>query len=262
MPNLQVYRDYGDELDKRLRPKTYPLALKLLRNERDIPEGAQRPKKNLGYQLSLCQTFQISRREGKTMAMLKEDHWCFEPVVGFGLGEPPDYFMQGNNRYPKDVATQEAGRHYAEQFPKLEPGKYIGITSAPLRVTPFEPDIVMIYCDAAQLSLLLLGREYRDGYNLNCNISGHAACVYGVVPALLKGECQVSVPCRGDHYRAMAGDEEMIFSVPRQRLDDLMTGLRYIDATGSRLPSGYTVCPEYPLIESYKIIGKMMGYIK
>jgi uncharacterized protein (DUF169 family) len=194
--------------------------------------------------------------------MVKEDHWCFEPVVGLGLGEPPAYFMEGHNRYPKDVATLEAGKHYADEFPRLKVGQYVGMASAPLKSTNFEPDVVMVYCDASQLCLLLLGREYKDGYNLKCEISGHAACVYGVVPAIKTGECQVAVPCRGDHYRAMAGDEEMIFTVPRGKLEDLMLGLRAIEKTGSRLPVGYSFLPEYPLPESYKKIGQMMGYIK
>ena len=262
MANLKVYQEYGEELDRRLRLKTFPLALKMLKKEEDIPEGAKRPQKDFGHHFSLCQVFQISRREGKVMAMLKEDHWCFEPVVGYGLGEPPDDFMQGHNRYPRDVATPEAGKHYAQEFPRLEAGKYIGIASAPLRATNFEPDIVLIYCDSAQLCLLLLGREYKEGYNLKCSISGHAACVYGVVPALQTGECQVAVPCRGDHYRAMAGDEEMIFTVPKEKLEDLMLGLRRIETTGSKLPAGYSFRPEYPLLDSYKKIGEKMGYIK
>jgi len=83
-----------------------------------------------------------------------------------------------------------------------------------------------------------------------------------VVPALQSGEYQVAVPCRGDHYRAMAGDEEMIFTVPKKKLEDLMLGLRRIEATGSKLPVGYSFRPEYPLLESYKKIGEMMGYIK
>ena len=262
MEKYKVYEEYGEELERRLRLKTFPLALKMLEKEKDVPEGALRPLKGIGQQLSLCQVLQMSRREGKIMAMLKEDHWCFEPVVGYGLGEPPDYFMAGHNRYPRDVATLEAGKHYAEEFPRLEVGKYVGIASAPLKATNFEPDIVMIYCDSAQLCLLLLGREYKEGYNLKCAISGHAACVYGVVPALQSGECQVGVPCRGDHYRAMAGDEEMIFTVPKKKLEDLMVGLRRIEATGSKLPVGYSVRPEYPLPEAYAKIGKMMGYIK
>ena len=102
----------------------------------------------------------------------------------------------------------------------------------------------------------------KEGNNLECSLSGHAACVYGVIPAVQSGECQVAVPCRGDHYRAMAGDDEMIFTVPRGKLEDLMLGLRCIEATGSKLPQGYALLPEYPLQEAYKKTAKMMGYIK
>ena len=260
MAELKTYQEYGEELERRLRLKTFPLALKLLEREQDIPVGAKRPLKDFGQHLSLCQVFQMSRREGRTVAMLKEDHWCCEPVIGYGLGEPPEYFLQGHNRYPRDVATLEAGRHYAEEFPRFEVGKYVGMASAPLRTTSFEPDLVMVYCDSSQLCLLLLGREYKEGYNLKCEISGHAACVYGVIPAMRTGECQVAVPCRGDHYRAMAGDEEMIFTVPTLKLEDLMLGLRSIEKTGSKLPTGYSFRPEYPLPEGYKKIAQMMGY--
>lgn len=261
MADLSMYREYGEELERRLRLKTYPLAVKVLQREEDVPQGAQRPRRDLGHHLSLCQAFQLSRREGTTMAMLKEDMWCPEPVIGYGLVEPPAYFLEGNNRFPKDVATLEAGRHYAEDLPRLETGKYIGVVSAPLGKTGFEPDVVMVYCDSTQLSLLLLGREYRDGHDLKCAISSHAACIYGVVPPLQRGECQVAIPCRGDRYRAMAGDDEMVFTTPRVKLADLMAGLRHLETTGSRLPRGYTLMPEYPLLESYDKMAKMMGYL-
>jgi uncharacterized protein (DUF169 family) len=262
MTDIRIYQEYGEELERRVRLKTFPIALKMLEKEKDIPEGAKRPVKDLGHQYSLCQVLQMARRNGSTIAMLKEDHWCFEPVVGYGMGEPPAYFLEGHNRHPRDVKTLEAGKHYAEQFPRLKVGKYVAIAIAPLRATNFEPDAVMIYCDSAQLCLLMLARENKEGYNLKCALSSHAACVYGMVPALQSGECQVAIPCRGDHYRAMAGDEEMIFTVPRGKLDDLMEGLRYVEKTGSKLPQGYTVLPEHPVHESYRKIGEMMGYIK
>lgn len=261
MTELEVYRGYGDELERRLRLKTFPLALKLLENEGDVPDGAQRPLRDFGHHLSLCQAFQISRREGTVLAMLKEDNWCPEPVIGYGLGEPPKYFLEGHNRFPKDVETLEAGSHYAQQFPRLEVGRYVGVAFAPLKTSDFKPDFVMIYCDSVQLSMLLLAREYRDGYHLECSLSSHAACVYGVVPAAQSGECQVAIPCRGDHYRAMAGDDEIIFTIPKGKLEDLMAGLNYVNSTGSKLPKGYTLCPEYPLLESYEKIAKMMGYL-
>ncbi len=261
MADLELYRRYGDELERQLRLKTFPLALKLLKDQSDIPDGAKRPLRDFGHHLSLCQAYQISRRDGVAIAMLKEDNWCPEPVIGYGLGEPPQYFLDGHNRYPHDVENLEAGSHYARQLPRLDVGRYVGVVSASLTTTGFEPDLVTIYCDSSQLNLLLLAREYKEGYDLKCALSSHAACVYGVIPAAQSGECQVAVPCRGDHYRGMAGDGEMIFTVPRARLGDLMAGIKYVNSSGSRLPKAYPMSPEYPQRESYKKIAKMMGYL-
>lgn len=259
--DLEKTHKNAEDLFKMARLRAYPFAVKMIKDTSDIPEGTLRPLRDLGVHMDLCQGFAITRWEGKHVAMLKEDMWCFEPVVGYGLGEPPKYFLEGHNRFPKDVETLEAGSHYAQQFPRLEVGRYVGVAFAPLKTSNFKPDFVMIYCDSVQLSMLLLAREYRDGYHLECSLSSHAACVYGVVPAAQSGECQVAIPCRGDHYRAMAGDDEIIFTIPKGKLEDLMAGLNYVNSTGSKLPKGYTLCPEYPLLESYEKIAKMMGYL-
>jgi uncharacterized protein (DUF169 family) len=260
MTKQSVWNEYGEELERRIRLKTYPLALKLLEKEEDIPEGAHRPMRDFGYHLSQCQSYQLSRREGMTMAMLAKDNWCFEPVAGYGLMRPPQYFFDGYNRYPKDTDTLEAGKHYAQEFPMLEAGKYIGVVSAPLSSASFDPDLVMIYCDSTQLSLLLRGRECKDGHGLKVALTSHAACVFAVVPVILTGECYVALPCRGDRYNAMAGDDEMIFTIPKQKLKDLLAGLRYVEKTDSKLPKGYKLLPEYPMPEAYEKIAQMMGY--
>lgn len=261
MTALSTYQQYGEELERRLRLKTYPLAIRLLREGEEVPDGLTRPMRDLGHHLSLCQGFQISRRDGTPMAMLLEDMWCPEPVMGFGLQEPPEYFMEGNNRYPRDVSSPEAGRVYAEELPKLPMGLYTGVLSAPLITTPFEPDVVTFYCLPAQLSMLLLGREYKDGHNLTCDVSSHAACVYGIVPTLLNGRSQIGLPCRGDRYAAMAEDDEMILTMTTQEVGELVTALRYLETTGSVFPKGYRLQYEYPLPKPYQKMVDLMGYV-
>jgi len=259
---LSTYHKYADELERRLRLKSFPIAIRLLRVGEEPPERLVRPKRDLGYHLSLCQAFEISRRDGTPMAVLREDMWCPEPVIGFGLQEAPEFFMEGNNRYPRDVSCPEAGRVYAEELPRLPMGLYSGVLSAPLHSTPFEPEVITIYCIPAQLSTLLLAHEYKTGHNLNCDLSSHAACVYGIVPVLLNNRAQVAIPCRGDRYSAMAEDDEMLLSVTPQELDELMTALRYLETTGTRYPQGYRLRFEYPLPKAYKSMADMMGYLE
>jgi uncharacterized protein (DUF169 family) len=257
----RMHADAGD-LERYLRLQTYPLAIKLLRAESDIPAEAKRPKRDDGCQYNLCQAFALSRRNGYTIAMLTEDMYCFEPVIGYGMGEPPEEFLNGENRYPADVETQEAGRRYAEQFPRLNTGEYVGVLVAPLATAGFEPDAVTIYCDSSQLVVLLMAGEYKTGENLPTALSGHAACVYGVVPAVKDGAYQVAVPCRGDHITAMAGDSEMIFTVPMAKFSEFMLGMRAImGGVGklTRLPMIHEMKPGAVQPESYFRMAELMG---
>ena len=254
---LSKYNEYGKRIVKHIWPSSHPLAVKMLEDRDEVPEGAKRPTVDYGKCLSTCQVFSLSRKYGECVAQLFEDMWCPEPVIGFGLAEPPQYFLDGNNRYPDGVASLEAGANWAREFPRLETGKYVGIVSAPLTTASFEPDVAVIYCNSAQLTRLLLGIAYNDGRDVATVLGGHAACVYAVVPTLLTGKCQAAAPCRGDRGRAGAQDDELIFSVPKERIEDLAFGLEQ-KGTGS-LPTGFSMAPEYDLSPSYAEMARQMG---
>jgi len=252
MTKMSVLNNYGEELERLLRLKTYPLAIKLLENERDIPAGSQRPLKDLEKHIALCQAFSMARRDGMHITMLKEDNWCFLPVIGCGLAEIPPYFLEGNSYYPRTVQTQELAKIQAQNFPHLETGKYIGITLAPLKTANFEPDLLMIYCDSAQLTLLLKSVQYNSTKEaLTCKLSANAVCVYAIVPVIQDGDYQVTPPCPGDRHRAMAQDDELVFTAPTEKLDDLMFAMRYQHDHGFGLGAGLTLMPEYKLFEPY-----------
>ena len=62
MGHYEIFHEYGDELERRIRPRTFPLAVKLLESEAGIPKGTQRPLTDLGYPIALCQDYALSRR--------------------------------------------------------------------------------------------------------------------------------------------------------------------------------------------------------
>jgi uncharacterized protein (DUF169 family) len=256
---LSALHGYAEELERRLRLKTFPIAVKMLEKEGDIPAGATRPKRDLGFHLATCQGFSMSRREGTHIAMLKEDMWCSESVIGLGLAQPPQYFFDGYSRYPEDNASLEAGMTWAREFPRFEAGKYVGIVSSPLATANFEPDVIIVYCDSTQLKVLLSAAAWKEGHELTCTVSGKGACVYAVVPVMQHGRCQVTTPCGGDKRLAMSQDDEMIFAAPQAKVEELLVALRELEKYVLRLPFRYVMMPEYKLRESYVKIGKMMG---
>jgi len=256
---LSIVQKHGKNIEEYLKLETSIIALKLLKRKEDIPLHTKRPKKDVGYRLSLCQGLGITRREKTPISLLKEDMWCVEPVIGLGLAEPPKYFLEGNNRYPLTASTLDAGKTWAQSFPRFEAGKYIGVSFAPLNETTFIPDLIILYCTPAQLTQIMVTVNWIDGKDINCLISGHAACVYSIVTPMKNNNFQISVPCMGDRTKGMTQNNELIFSFPLNKLADLNEGLENLSKTGQELPVKFSIQPEYKLKESYIEIGKLMG---
>jgi uncharacterized protein (DUF169 family) len=260
MTTLKEYNSYGEELEKVLLLRTSPIAVKMLEREEDIPEEAIRPKRDRGYHLAQCQAFAMSRRQKATVALLKEDHWCWAPLIGYGLVEVPEFCSSGDVYFPHFVESREAAKSLAKVFPCLEYGKYIGIVSAPLKTASFEPDLVLIYSNTAQLRTILLAVKYKEGALVTSEFDPIDSCVFSTVPVLLTGEYRITFPDPGEYERAMTGEDQVIFSVPGSKVETLIQGLRHFE----EIKLGYTdlamvMQPDFPQPPFYKMLFEMWG---
>ncbi len=259
MEDLRVLHEFGQELEKKLRLQTFPLAVKVLKREDEIPSGAFRPMRDSGRHLATCQGLALSRREGILVAQTKTDMWCPEGVIGLGLAEPPPFYLEGHHRFPQSVESLEAGSVWARECPRLDFGQYAGILSAPLTEARFLPDVIVVYCDTHQLGTLLLAASSKTGHEVTCTVSSKGACVYSIVPPLKNQGYQVTVPCPGDRRYAMAARDEMIFSLHIGKMPEFLSSLLYLDQHAYRLPLRCIMHPEADLPKNYVELGKMIG---
>jgi len=259
MFSLKEMQQQAEQLEDLLRLQSLPLGIKMLKSEAQIPKEAQRPVKDMGCHLNFCQALSLSRRNGLTIAQTMGDMWCFEPVVGFGFAKPPKRFLDGYNRYPASARSLEAGATWAKNMPRFEHGRYCGIVVAPLKMTAFEPDIVVVYGAPAKMTQIMLAKNWLDGKDITTVLSSHAACVYYVVPPIRENRWCMSIPCGGDLRRAACEDYNMIFSAPAEVLPDLLNGLEAMKKEGFGLPLQLTPSIEYPLQERYIEIANSMG---
>lgn len=219
---------YGSDLLNMLVLRTYPIAIKMLKDESEIPEGAVRPRKDTGEHYAACQAFGIVRRRGTALAMFIEDHWCFEPIIAYGMVEPPKDFMEGSGS-AFFVENKEGARQRSNEIAILPYGEYAGMVLAPLHKANFAPDLTMIYYNASQLRHMLFALMFKNGYRVTSTLDPIWSCVHSVVPSLLSGDCEVTVPDAGDFERAATGDDEMIFTVPAGRMKELMDGVYHYE---------------------------------
>jgi len=228
---VETMNAYGSDLLNMLVLRTYPIAIKMLKNESEIPQGAVRPKRDLKTHYAACQAFGIVRRRGTTLAMFLEDHWCFEPIIGYGLVEPPKDFLEGSGS-AFFVESKEGAKQRSREIALLPQGKYAGMVLGPLHKANFSPDLTMIYCNASQLRHMLFSYMLKNGRRVTSTLDPIWSCVHSIVPSLLKGTCEVTVPDPGDFERSSAGDDEMIFTVPAGNMKEFMDGVYHYEKRG------------------------------
>jgi uncharacterized protein (DUF169 family) len=248
MTKLQEMNDYGEELERLMLFRTSPIAVKMLQSESDIPGGAIRPKKDRGYHLAQCQAFTMSRRQGVTVAMLKEDNWCWGSLLAYGLIDPK--IGEKYNELKNDL----------KKIPLLEYGKYVGIVSTPLKTTNFGPDVVMIYCNPAQLRSILHALSFINEGLVTSAFYPIASCAFSVVPSL-SGDYYITLPDPGEYGRAMAAEDEIIFSVPKDKLKGMVTQLKRFDEMkmGYRYDPFLEISPNFPRPDFYKRLYRECG---
>ena len=248
MASLKEFNRYGEEIERLMLLRTSPIAVKMLETESDIPEGAVRPKRDRGYHLAQCQAFSLSRRQGNTVAMLKDDNWCWGGLFAYGLVDPSlaDQFPELKDEVKK--------------IPLIEFGKYIGIASAPLKASSFVPDIALIYSNTAQLNGMLHALSFKGEGKIDSPLYAIASCAFSVVPALGGRYC-VTLPDPGELGRALAGEDEIIFSMPADKVEGLVSQLTMFAERklGYRHHAFLEMQPDFARPEFYKNLFRKCG---
>ena len=81
----------------------------------------------------------------------------------------------------------------------------------------------MIYSNTAQLVNLLLAVKYMAGGLIPSEFDPIDSCVYSTVPVFLNGKYRITLPDPGEYVRALAGEDEIIYSLPADKVELLIT---------------------------------------
>ena len=208
-----------DAINQYVRPQTFPVALKLCQSDDDLPEKVRMPLRDLGYPIALCQATALTRRFGWTMALGKEDQCCIGGANAMG-------FESGSEGGPVGEDKQ------------LEPGKFKYHLTATLDRADFEPDVIVIYGNSAQIMRLVQSATGGPGGEgtLNAVATGFGDCGDIVARTVINDECQFILPSGGDRVWGSTQDHEVIFTMPKSKFDVVAQGLENTHKMGFRYP--------------------------
>jgi uncharacterized protein (DUF169 family) len=181
--------------------------------------------------------------------MLKEDHWCWGAIMAYGLVD-----QRIAEQFPE--ISEEV-----KKIPLIKHGRYVGIVSAPLRDATYVPDMVIIYSNVAQLNNMLHSLSFAGEGKVSTPLYPIASCSMSVVPTL-SGEYAVTIPDPGELGRGLAGEDEIIFTLPTAKVKLLVEQLRMFRDNmhwGYKDHAFMEICPDFPRPEFYKRLFRACG---
>ena len=224
-------------LEGLLRLKTFPVAFKLLEDPEELTKNKW--VRRFDRKMALCQLITIVRTFDWTVGATGEDllPMCASVI---GLAELPAEAKDGTFRSLVWCKTKEDGKKYEDSIPRIPMGKYQAVILAPLVYEPFEPDIVLIYGNPAQMILIINAIQFEDYERLEFFCVGETSCADAIAQCYLSGKPSLTIPCYGERRYGHAQDDEMVIALPPRIIEKVERNLQELYARGIRYPISYS----------------------
>lgn len=219
--SLEEWRNIGEDIYNRLRPPTYPVAIKYIKDASDIPAEAVRP--SLGNQKwSICQAFTYARRWGWSTAITAEENFCVPASAMHKWVKVSDEdFIESQVRqgWHMNEAAERVRFDFAQKAfvgdNAVKAAQYCGLVCSPLHKTLVEPDTVLIFGDGTHLTHLIHALCYDYQAPVMSAFEGFGeSCMKGGLLPFVTGRPQIVIPGMGDRAFAGIGDHEIGIGLP------------------------------------------------
>jgi uncharacterized protein (DUF169 family) len=243
-----MLKKLDEALTRYIRPASFPLAVRMVREDDEISERTRRPYRDMKIRVAVCQTFSIARRYGWQIAAGKDDINCPLALTAFGFEKELEIYTRGEMCAGMFTETRQAGARTESEVPKFSFGEYKYILAAPISRADFQPQIYLIYGNGAQMMRLLTAVLYKRGGYLTSKFSGRLDCADICIETKKSGHPQLILPCYGDRVFGQTQDDEMAMSFPVGIEEELISGLEGTHKGGIRypVPSFLRYTPAYP----------------
>ncbi len=250
-------------LERLLRLRSFPVALKMLPRKEDLAAVPflRRPQ----HKMTLCQLISLARNFDWTVGADADDFVFGTCPSILGLSPVPPHQLDGTFRSIVWVQTKQDGRRYEEAIARLPLYKYQAVTLAPLVYKPFEPDLVLIYANPAQMILLINALQFEAYEVMHFSCVGESSCSDAIARCFLEGEPRLSIPCYGERRYGHAQDDELVMALPAGSMVKALKGLEALYRRGVRYPISFAgaesdISGSFPV--SYQSLESMLAKVR
>lgn len=231
---MTEWREITRELEGLLKLKTFPIAYKKLD---DAAEMENIPKvRRLDRFYTFCQLPGLVRSRGWTVGITADDNINSRCARLHGLDEATEESMAQESATLSTTWFKDPEQAMEQQklYPRIPKGE--AVVMAPLASGKFDPDVVLIYGNPAQLMMALCGLQKIQFERYEFFFIGEGACADSLGQCYTTGKPALALPCFGERRFGEVLDEELVLALPPAMVQTAIDGLKKLSAVGLRMP--------------------------
>jgi uncharacterized protein (DUF169 family) len=235
------------DMERLLRLKTSPIAYKRLEKAAEldkIPEVMP-----LGRRASFCQVPAMVRTMGLTIAATRDNFGerCAR-INGLAPTTEKQLAWEADSFATTWFANVAEARKQMAAYPLVPPGE--AIVLAPLASGKFEPDVILIYANPAQMMLLMNGLQFKDYERFQFFFIGEGSCADGLAQCYTTGKPALAIPCMGERAFGAVAEDELVMALPPGMMAKAVEGLQALKERGIGYPINYLgpLCDPSPVL--------------
>lgn len=245
---MSNWTDWGMELENLLRLRTRIISYKRLGGAAELDRilGVHRVQ----HGLTFCQVPDMVRVHGLTIGLTNDGKMGDRCMSFCGL---VDYTNEKMYESAATLATTWFGspeeslqqQRDCYRIPATE-----AIVLAPLAEGKFDPDVILIYANAAQIMMTMCGLQKQKYERIWSSFVSEGNCGNSLAQCFVTGKPALSMASYGERCFGQVLDDELILALPPSYMERTILGLKKLAMKGLKYPIRFMGAEHSPTNEA------------
>jgi uncharacterized protein (DUF169 family) len=231
---MDGWKEKSAALTSMLHLRSEPIAFRRLEKAGDL-DNIERVYR-VDHFFTFCQAQFMARISQLTVGITKGDKLNARCSRLFGLREATDESMNAEAASLSTTWFPSPDEALIQQkdTPRIPVGG--AIVLAPLKQEKFEPEVVLIYGNPAQIMLVMCGLQ-KDRYErFTFHFIGEGACADSLAECYVNQKPALAIPCYGERSLGQVADDEIAVALPPGEVERAISGMNTLAKIGFRYP--------------------------
>jgi len=228
------WKETGETLKAMLRLRTEPIGYKKYESTDELEQ-----LKNLfkfDHAHTFCQAIFMARVVGQAVGMTQDKKLLARCSQFHGLHDATEEEIVAESKMLSKtwIGTPEEAVVQLKECPRIPAGQ--GVALSPLTRNLFDPDVVLIYGNPAQIMFIMNGLQKEKHQRFQFFFVGEGSCSDHLAQCYNSKEPAFTVPCYGERSLGQVTDDEVVIALPPETVETSISGMKKLAKFGFRYP--------------------------